>query len=351
MPLCSASIGIAPDRAAWRLERDLRQLRGAPDQRVDRDRNPRRDRDAEILAVARDRDEDGRGAEADDDRAACRIARAHRLRRRARSAPTSDGFSVATSMRLCVCGFKKCGVATEEALAALRAAPDRAAERRSQSRPPRIAPASRPLRCEELREEDAVLVGRAPQLGRHAPGLCMRVPHAGREEQPSFVSVLPTSIVRSMLTSAYEHASLIAARATRRQRRLRRACRGRGARRRPTAARARCRRYRTRARRATSLTAIASRCLRAQLLARARLVLFGLGGEADQKAPPLRSPSAAKNVGVAARARRSAPRRCFFALLRERCPPAANRRPPPPRSRGRAPAARAAPRRRSLARS
>ena len=67
MPLRQRVVGVAAHRVFRRLQRDLRQLRRPADERVDRNGDAGRDRDAEVCARGGYRDEDRRRSEAHDD--------------------------------------------------------------------------------------------------------------------------------------------------------------------------------------------------------------------------------------------------------------------------------------------
>ena len=87
-----------------------------------------------------------------------------------RSAPTSDGFSVTTSHQTLRLRFQEMRRRTEEPLAGrFEHRIELRNDARNRDRVDRAA--LQIARGEELREEDAVLVGRATQLRRDAPRL------------------------------------------------------------------------------------------------------------------------------------------------------------------------------------
>ena len=168
------------------------------------------------------------------------------------------------------------------------AAVDRASARRSRSQRRRMA-AAHAASSEELRKSDAVFVGRAAQA-RSLRARSRSV--AAPAKQPSFVSVFPTSIVKSMASVPPRH------RADAPQAKSCRCARVRGARFRPKSSASSFSPVPNPRSPLTSLTAIASQCFR-RIFSRARRSWSLVSAAKPTKnVEPFRSPRAASTSGL-----------------------------------------------------
>ena len=303
MPLCSASFVLRPIARPGASSAICGSFAVRPISASIETVNARRDRDAEIFAGGGDRDEHGRRAEAhDDERRAEALAAADR-RGDEIGADLGRilGHDRHQALRLrfqedAASSPKKRSQATLEHRIELR----HDARNRDRIDRARLDVARR----EELREEDAVLVGRAPQLGRDAPRLL---------QLASSKSSRVSSRCCRRRSSGASHQLLDRVEQARGQRRLAGAAQLAAA----VIAPEQHERVIARAEPAFAAHVVDGdrvEMLRAQLLARARLVLVRFGREADQEVRTLALARAPRERRGWAPAVPSDPRRVFFSF-------------------------------------